>query len=215
MTGRPVAITLGLLIGLFWIVRVTVPTAQGGFYGGDFRQYFYLSYEAVYGRLAEGVLPLWNPYQLCGTTWLGTVQTGVAYPPHALYLVLPIRMAMVISAIVTDDERVVEVEAQLAAPGLVVLADAYYPGWEAAVDGAAAPIVATNHLFRGVHVPAGRHRIRFRYAPATLPIGALASLGALTAIVILIRRDRQGRRDRLVPGGLPTNVGEARSLTSR
>lgn len=85
-------------------------------------------------------------------------------------------------AIVRDDPHVVEIDAVLDAPGLVVLADAFYPGWKATVDGRSAPILATNHLFRGVAVPAGRHRVRFAYRPRSVAVGAGISLAALTAL---------------------------------
>jgi hypothetical protein len=86
------------------------------------------------------------------------------------------------ATIVRDDPQVVEIDAMLAAPGLVVLADTYYPGWTATVDGARAAILPTNHLFRGVRSPAGRHRIRFEYRPSSLALGAAVSL--LTALAL-------------------------------
>jgi hypothetical protein len=95
--------------------------------------------------------------------------------------------------IVRDGETEVEVDAILTAPGLVVLADAYYPGWRATVDGAHAPIVATNHLFRGVPVPAGAHRVRFAYRPASVAAGAAASIGGwlgIAALTVAWRRVR-------------------------
>jgi hypothetical protein len=94
-----------------------------------------------------------------------------------------------------DDAHVVELEATLAAPGLLVLADAFFPGWSATVDGAPAPILATNHLFRGVPVPAGQHRIRFAYRPWTFPAGVAVSLAAAVALgglwLVARRRPRQ------------------------
>ena len=96
--------------------------------------------------------------------------------------------------IVVDDERVVEIEAELAHPGLVVLADAFYPGWVALVDGRPAPVIPTNHLFRGVPAPAGTHRIRFEYRPPSVAIGALASALGWIAIASLALAARRRRR---------------------
>ena len=90
--------------------------------------------------------------------------------------------------IVREEEEEVEIEATLDAPGLVVLADTVYPGWRATVDGAPAPIFATNHLFRGVPVPSGTHRIRFVYAPWTIPCGIAVSALALAILVGLAWR---------------------------
>jgi hypothetical protein len=90
--------------------------------------------------------------------------------------------------IVRDDPQVVEIEATLAAPGLVVLADTYYPGWVATVDGVRAPILATNHLFRGVPAPLGRHRIRFDYRPLSLTLGAAVSMVTALALVLAALR---------------------------
>src|SRR5262249_13093982 len=59
--------------------------------------YFYPLYEATYRRIAAGVLPTWNPYQLCGIPWIATLQTGVFYPVHALYLVLPLHVGLATS----------------------------------------------------------------------------------------------------------------------
>jgi len=81
--------------------------------------------------------------------------------------------------IVVDDLHRVEIEARLASPGLLVLADSYYPGWRATIDGKPARIHATNHLFRGVALEAGRHRVVFDYQPQSVSQGAFASLAGL------------------------------------
>ena len=98
--------------------------------------------------------------------------------------------------IALDEERAVEVDAALNAPGLVVLADTFYPGWQATVDGAPARIVAVNHLFRGVAAPAGRHRVRFEYHPASVRRGLAASAAGL---VLLVGLAVSGRRRRVPP----------------
>jgi hypothetical protein len=95
--------------------------------------------------------------------------------------------------IVEDGERAVELEATLEQPGLVVLADAYYPGWQATVDGTPATILPTNHLFRGVVTPAGTHRIRFEYRPASVRLGLAASAVGWLAIAGLAVAGRRRR----------------------
>ena len=77
--------------------------------------------------------------------------------------------------IVRDEMTVVEIDAELQAPGLLVLADSYYAGWTASVDDEPVTIYATNHLFRGVPVAAGRHRVRFEFRPVSVWSGAALS----------------------------------------
>jgi hypothetical protein len=61
----------------------------------------------------------------------------------------------------------IEVDVDAATAGVLVLHDTYYPGWIAEVDGRETPIMRAEVLFRAVEVPAGRHRIVFRFAPLT------------------------------------------------
>ena len=58
-----------------------------------------------------------------------------------------------------------EIEATLESPGLVILADVYYPGWELTIDGKPTPIYAVNGRMRGAAVRAGTHRLVYSYAP--------------------------------------------------
>jgi Bacterial membrane protein YfhO len=59
-----------------------------------------------------------------------------------------------------------------------------YPGWAAHIDGMTAPIHYSNVAFRGIFVPAGDHRIVFRFRPAPLMSGAIVTL--LTAISLSV-----------------------------
>ncbi len=59
----------------------------------------------------------------------------------------------------------VEIQVRSAQDALLVLSDSFYPGWQATVDGAAAPILAVNGLVRGVSVAAGTHTVIFEYRP--------------------------------------------------
>ena len=73
----------------------------------------------------------------------------------------------------------VRLEAQFDHPGYLVLTDAYYPGWEAEVDGQPAPILRADVYFRAVALEAGQHQVVFRYRPASVRLGLAISGAAL------------------------------------
>src|SRR5690606_8113095 len=92
----------------------------------------------------------------------------------------------------------VELEAHLARPGIVVLADVYYPGWRLTIDGRPAPILRVNRMMRGAAVDAGAHTLVYTYEPGSVCRGAAgtsvgpvapASLGLCPA-----RQPRAGAR---------------------
>ena len=74
-------------------------------------------------------------------------------------------------------------EARLKEPGLLVLADTYYPGWKAFVDGKESRIYRANYILRAVYLPAGEHRVEFRYEPLSFKAGAVISLGSFLLLV--------------------------------
>ena len=96
------------------------------------------------------------------------IPEGVGSPGEARYLGRP-----------RTDTAVVEVTATR--PALLVLADAYYPGWRAYIDSVPADIVPVYTIFRGVRVEPGEHRVEFRYEPASFRVGLLISVVALIA----------------------------------
>jgi hypothetical protein len=69
------------------------------------------------------------------------------------------------------------------APGLLVLSDVYYPGWQATVDGTPVSIYRTDVTFRGVPVPAGSHQVQMRFWPRSFQLGLALGSGALVAVL--------------------------------
>ncbi len=82
---------------------------------------------------------------------------------------------------VTDDGLVVQARAQR--PGMLVVSDAWAPGWQATVDGHSTPVQRVDYVFRGVQLPAGNHRIVFSYHPTSFTIGWIISLLALAGLL--------------------------------
>jgi hypothetical protein len=68
--------------------------------------------------------------------------------------------------IVSDLPSEVHVSVDMETPGLLVLADQWYSGWRAFVNGDETPIYLVNAVVRGVKVPAGKGEVVFRYEPA-------------------------------------------------
>ena len=95
----------------------------------------------------------------------------------------------------------VVLDAKLDRPGIVILADVFYPGWTLTIDGQPAPILRTNRLMRGATVGSGRHRLVYRYEPKSFWVGAVISL---SGIVFLLGGSfavfRHSRHERIGPG---------------
>src|SRR5258708_2406088 len=67
-------------------------------------------------------------------------------------------------AVVTrENSRELVIDAEAPENGFLLLADTFYPGWTAAVDGRPTPVYRANHSVRGIQLPQGRHQIRFAY----------------------------------------------------
>ncbi len=65
--------------------------------------------------------------------------------------------------------------------GVLVLDDAYYPGWTARLDGEASEIFPANVAFRGVAVPPGTHKVDFRFRTPGVVAGAWVTLVSILA----------------------------------
>jgi hypothetical protein len=79
----------------------------------------------------------------------------------------------------------VELRAKLDRPGIVVLADVYYPGWSLTIDGKPAPVYRANRLMRGAAVPAGEHTLVYSFRPASFRYGMVLSCAGGLGLVVL------------------------------
>jgi hypothetical protein len=108
-----------------------------------------------------------------------------------------------------EGERVA-VDTTAKRPALLVLTDNWYPGWKAKVDGRDVDLQRVDYLLRGVRVPAGAHRVEFRYEPASWRVGWIVSLLALIAILAAAAVGwRQRRRGEPGHAGAAAGIFEA------
>jgi hypothetical protein len=75
-------------------------------------------------------------------------------------------------------------------PGTLVVADPFFPGWTARVDGAAVPAGGRPGEPMAVAVPAGTHRVELIYAPASFRLGVGVALLALAVLLSIARPSR-------------------------
>ena len=78
----------------------------------------------------------------------------------------------------------VTVSVELDAPGYLVLADLYHPGWKATVDGKAVEILPADLALRAVPLEAGSHVVEFAYECPGQKAGLIVWLAALIALLI-------------------------------
>lgn len=80
------------------------------------------------------------------------------------------------ASITASRANAVQVAVQAPQGGWLLLADTWYPGWQARVDGVRAPVQPAYGVFRAVQLPAGAQQVEFVYRPLSFWAGALLSL---------------------------------------
>ena len=87
-------------------------------------------------------------------------------------------------AVIThEDSRQIVIDAEAPADGFLLLADTFYPGWTATVDGTPTPIYRANHAVRGIQLPRGRHEVRFSYAAPGYMRGLVITLLSVSILL--------------------------------
>ncbi len=75
----------------------------------------------------------------------------------------------------------------------LISSEVMYPGWEAAIDGRKTAVLATNHAFRSLLVPKGRHSIKFYFFPRIYIIGGVISLVTFLICLLFWHKDKEAR----------------------
>jgi hypothetical protein len=77
------------------------------------------------------------------------------------------------------------IQIQAKGPGMLVLSEVVYPGWEASIDGIPTQVVIVGGLFRGVRLSAGEHRVVFKFVPRRLIAGIVLSMVACLLLALV------------------------------
>jgi hypothetical protein len=101
-------------------------------------------------------------------------------------------------AIATYAPEQIVLNATLPQDGLLVLTEAFYPGWKVWVDGEPREILKTDGMFRGVFLEAGTHEVLFLFQPASLRSGAFLTLAGVVGLVGLVVVSQRKRSTDLV-----------------
>jgi hypothetical protein len=78
--------------------------------------------------------------------------------------------------------------------GWLLLADTYFPGWVAYVDGVETPVFPAQGLLRAVQLPAGAESVEFVYAPKSFYAGVGLTLLGLSLMLVAWRRPQSPGR---------------------
>ncbi|HET9846567.1 MAG TPA: hypothetical protein VFQ02_12490 [Nitrospira sp.] len=108
---------------------------------------------------------------------------------------LPSASAVANASILEYRPERVEVDVQTQGPAVLVLADAFEPGWKASIAGGGQlEMFRANGLVRAVLVPAGNNRIVFQYETPLLKVGAgISAVGlVLVALLFCVKVKKQG-----------------------
>ena len=84
-----------------------------------------------------------------------------------------------------------ELEVNTPWTSFLVLSEAFYPGWQAWIDDRPSEIYRTDMAFRGLVVPAGRHRVRMQFRPRIFFISlgvSMVTLALVAAMAIFGKR---------------------------
>jgi hypothetical protein len=91
----------------------------------------------------------------------------------------------------SKETQTVRIRANMGCTGMVILSDAFFPGWRATVDGKPVRIYRAYEALRGVVVPAGAHVISMTYRPVSFYLGlALTVLGLVLAAFVSVYERR-------------------------
>jgi hypothetical protein len=138
-----------------------------------------IKHEEILAAIRAGKLPDGTAFDPKEVALFATEQYGAR--ARALPTLEPSEQADV--RLVNYTPQRVELQTRNAKLGFLVLSEIFYRGWEAWLDGQRVPVEQVDYLLRGVAVPAGEHRIEFRFVSHSFRRGAWWSLAGVVFLL--------------------------------
>jgi hypothetical protein len=158
-------------------------------------------------KIYENLDPLPRAFLVSGATWVEDDDAAVAhmkapaFDPAAEVVLSGSGEPLIgaadqrsgsVSVVSSEAERVV-LRVEGGSAGWLVLTDAFYPGWDATVDGERTDIVRADILFRALPVEPGSHEVVFSFRPLSVRLGLVVSVAAAALSLLswfMVRRAR-------------------------
>jgi hypothetical protein len=101
--------------------------------------------------------------------------------------------AQAVSVLASDRPGLLEIQVEAESSGWLLIADGWYPGWRAEVNGQVERVHPADGLMMAVRTPSGSSEIVLRYAPASFRLGmGLSGVGALLWLSLSLTGRRRG-----------------------
>lgn len=78
--------------------------------------------------------------------------------------------------VTTYTSNIIEASTNTQGKTMMVVANTYYPGWKAYIDGLPTSLSRINWTMNGVSLPPGKHMVKLRYEPTSFRIGLSISI---------------------------------------
>lgn len=147
--------------------------------------------------------------RMIGEPAFAPCRTAIVETPLSLPPPLAMKPGCVGNATITDyHATTVRIRANTPTAGVLVLSDAYYPGWQVTVDGVAQTVFRTDGEFRGVSLGPGNHDIEFFFRPVSLVRGGTITGVALAVALCMIGIGIRRRPQRVITADLASKRQE-------
>lgn len=112
----------------------------------------------------------------------GVIESALPFPPQ------PAGEATGSAKILRFGHSEIEVACQLSHPGVLVLNEAWFPGWHTVVAGQRVESQPVNYWMRGFALPAGEHTLKLKFRPRRMTGAVALSLVSMGVVGFMMRR---------------------------